>query len=221
MSIKRFALALVFVPLLASCVNPIYSAAERAETAENLRKARDPATYLAMDCEYFLAVQKASEQYSDMPDDAVYLVIQQVARQRDCSASSVSAQSAAIASSTAVTPLAAPATAVTPPAASASATVQKATLGLHVTPVTPTVVKQFGLPSVRGVLVLGPVPGSGAEKAGMLAGDIVLEIASTPVNSPSELAAVTSRIQPGFTALLKVWRYRAAIDVLVEVGDNR
>ncbi|WP_212799637.1 PDZ domain-containing protein [Pseudomonas sp. St316] len=93
-------------------------------------------------------------------------------------------------------------------------------MGLHITSVTPTVARQFGLAAVSGVLVLGPVPGSGAEKAGMLAGDIVLQIAGTSVNSPAELTAVASRIRPGFTAPLKVWRYRAPIDVLVEIGDS-
>ncbi|MGG5872243.1 S1C family serine protease [Pseudomonas peli] len=210
MSITHFALALAFVPLLTACVNPMYSAAERAETAEYLRKVRDPATYYAMDCETFLATKRGYDQYPSMAADPVNLVIQQVARERDCSASSVPAPSVAIAPPTAVTPLAAP----------APVTAQTGTLGLHVTAVTPTVVQQFGLPTVSGVLVLGPVPGSGAEKAGMLAGDIILEIAGTQVNSPSELTAITSRIRPGFTAPLKVWRYRAAIDVLVEVGDS-
>ncbi len=210
MSTKCLATTLVLSPLLASCVNPMYSAAERAETAEYLRKVRDPATYYAMDCETFLATKRGWEKYPNMATDPVNLVIQQVATQRDCSADSVPAPSAATVQPT--------------PVASAAMPVpvsnQSGVLGLHITPVTPTVARQFGLAAVSGVLVLGPVPGSGAEKAGMLAGDIVLQIAGTSVNSPAELTAVASRIRPGFTAPLKVWRYRAAIDVLVEIGDS-
>ena len=97
---------------------------------------------------------------------------------------------------------------------------QAGTLGVNLSDVTPTVAKQSGMPAVSGVLVLGSVPGSGAEKAGLLAGDIVLQIAGTRVNSPAELNAVTSRIRPGFTAQLKVWRNRANIDVLVEISDS-
>ncbi|QKS85403.1 S1C family serine protease [Pseudomonas bijieensis] len=200
----------MLLPLLASCVNPMYSAAERAETAEYLRKVRDPATYYAMDCETFLATKRGWEQHPNMAADPVNLVIQQVATQRDCSAGSVPAPSAVAVAPTPVTSAAMP----------VPMSNQSGVLGLHITPVTPTVARQFGLAAVSGVLVLGPVPGSGAEKAGMLAGDIVLQIAGTSVNSPAELTAVASRIRPGFTAPLKVWRYRAPIDVLVEIGDS-
>lgn len=210
MSTKCLAGTLVLLPLLASCVNPMYSAAERAETAEYLRKVRDPATYYAMDCETFLATKRGWEQHPNMAADPVNLVIQQVATQRDCSAGSVPAPSAVAVAPTPVTSAAMP----------VPVSDQSGVLGLHITPVTPTVARQFGLAAVSGVLVLGPVPGSGAEKAGMLAGDIVLQIAGTSVNSPAELTAVASRIRPGFTAPLKVWRYRAPIDVLVEIGDS-
>jgi len=210
MSTKRFALTLALFPLLASCVNPMYSAAERAETAEYLRKSKDPATYFAMDCETFLATKRGWEQYPSMANDPTNLVIQQVAKQRDCTVSSAPASVATTISPTAVASVATPA-----PVAN-----QTGSLGLHVTAVTTTVAKQFGLPTVSGVLVLGPKPGTGGEKAGMLAGDIILQIAGTPVNSPAELVAVTSRIRPGFTAPLKVWRYRANIDVLIEISGS-
>jgi hypothetical protein len=210
MPTKRSALTLALLPLLASCVNPMYSAAERAETAEYLRKSKDPATYFAMDCETFLATKRGWEQYPSMANDPTNLVIQQVARQRDCTVTSAPASVAA--------PISPPV--VVPEATPAPVSNQTGSLGLHVTGVTATVAKQFGLPTVSGVLVLGPKPGTGGEKATMLAGDIILQIAGTPVNSPAELVAVTSRIRPGFTAPLKVWRYRANIDVLVEISSS-
>lgn len=210
MSTKCLAVMLALCPVLASCVNPLYSAAERAETAQYLRKAKDPATYYAMDCETFLATKRGYEQYPNMAADPVTLVIQQVATQRNCSAANAPAPSAAMA----------PSMPVAPSATSAPVPDHSGALGLHLTRVTPTVARQFGLAAVSGVLVLGPVPGSGAEKAGMLAGDIVLQIAGTTVNNLAELTAVARRIQAGFTVQLKVWRYRAPIDVLVEMGDS-
>ncbi|SDG35377.1 S1C family serine protease [Pseudomonas thivervalensis] len=208
MSTKCLAAILVLSPLLASCVNPMYSAAERAETAEYLRKVKDPATYYAMDCETFLATKQGWEKHPSMAGDPVNLVIQQVARQRDCSVGSAAAPAAAAVSPGAST------------AMPASVPNQSGALGLHITSVTPSVAQQFGLATVSGVLVVRPVPGSGAEKAGMLTGDIVLQIAGTPVNSPAELTAVASRIRPGFAAPLKVWRNRAPIDALVEIGES-
>ncbi|WP_458131669.1 S1C family serine protease [Pseudomonas sp. R3-41] len=210
MSTKCLAALLVLSPLLASCVNPMYSSAERAETAEYLRKVKDPATYYAMDCETFLATKQGWEKHPSMAGDPVNLVIQQVARQRDCSAGSAPAPVAAAVSPT-------PGMSAAMPASEPN---QSGGLGLHITSVTPAVAQQFGLAATSGVLVVRPVPGTGAEKAGMLAGDIVLQIAGTPVNSPAELTAVASRIRPGFAAPLKVWRNRAPIDALVEIGDS-
>jgi hypothetical protein len=217
MSTKRFAVTLALVPLLASCVNPMYSAEDRAQTAEYLRKVRDPATYYAMDCETFLATKKAYDQYPSSATIPIIQVIAQVAAQRDCTPGSSPAPSAAIASHSTVAPKVAPAPV---PLAAAPMATETGRLGVHVTAVTSTVVKQFGLPAISGVLVLGPVPGSGAEKAGMLAGDIILEVAGTTVNTPAELMAVVSRIRPGFTAPLRIWRYRATLDVLVEISGS-
>jgi len=91
-------------------------------------------------------------------------------------------------------------------------------LGVYASPVTPTVVESFGLPGTNGVLVLGPVPGSNAERDGILAGDIILSIDGKPVNTPSELTAISNQMLPGSKVPLRVWRYRAAIDVSVEIS---
>ena len=218
MSIKLVTLMFATAPLLVGCINPLYSSEERAETSEYLRKAHDPATYQAMDCETLLANQSAYHSGpGNIASERIRQVIDQVVAQRDCSVSAATNPSVAASSP--------PATQVGPakaPAAKAvtSAPVSFGYLGAHISPVTPAVVKSFGLPSSMGVLVFGPEPGIDAEKLGLLPGDIILEVAGTPVNNPPELTAIISRMSPGFIVPLKVWRYKAAIDVRLEVSDS-
>jgi hypothetical protein len=136
--------------------------------------------------------------------------------------SSVTPSSVVVPSSVAapITPaLVSPSLGTVPPTLKSPATpTAPGQLGVYASPVTPTVVKSFGLPGTNGVLVLGPVPGSNAERDGMLAGDIILSIDGKPVNTPAELTAISSRMQPGSQVPLRVWRYRAAIDMSVEIS---
>jgi serine protease Do len=93
-------------------------------------------------------------------------------------------------------------------------------LGAHIGSVTPAVVKSFGLPSEKGGLVFGPEASADTEKMGLLAGDVILEIAGAAVNSPSEVTAIIGRMTPGGSALIKVWRHRAVTDVRVVVSED-
>ena len=59
---------------------------------------------------------------------------------------------------------------------------------------------------VQGVVVGGARPGSPAERAGVLAGDVVESLGGRPVQSVSELAQVVSTLPAGRVAELKVKR---------------
>lgn len=56
----------------------------------------------------------------------------------------------------------------------------------------------------KGVLVAAVEPGSPADKAGIVRGDIILEAAGQPVNDPGELKTVVDSRKPGDTVALKV-----------------
>lgn len=219
MSIKLVTLMVAATPLLVSCIFLPMSAEEKAGYAEYHRKTESPATYEAMDCETLLITQKSFDQYPSPSTEKIRQAIHQVVAQRDCSGSAATNPSVAASS---------PSATLNPrpvPAATVLATVPKpisvGRLGAHISPVTPAVVKNFGLPSEKGVLVFGPEAGVDSEKMGLLPGDIILEIAGTPVNNPAEVTAIISRMTPGDNASIKVWRYRAVTEVRIEVSDSQ
>ena len=224
MSIKLVILMVAVTPLLVSCIFLPMSAEEKAKYAEYHRKTESPATYEAMDCNSLLITQTSYEQYPTPRTEKIRQVISRVVTQRGCTGT--------VATNAGVATSAPPATHIVPsssPSPISSATVPAPAakpvsvgrLGAHISPVTPAVVKNFGLPSEKGVLVFGPEAGVDSEKMGLLPGDIILEIAGTPVNSPPEVTAIIGRMTPGDNASLKVWRYRAVTDVRIEVSDNQ
>ena len=217
MSLRLVSLMAVASPLLVGCIFMPMGAEEKAKYAEFHRATESPATYESMDCNTLLITRDSYDQYPTPRTERIRQVIHQVVAQRDCSRSSAAQPS--VAASPVPTAPAAPAPT---PAKNIAAPMPVAAghLGAHLGSVTPAVVKSFGLPSEKGVLVFGPEPGADTTKMGLLAGDIILEIAGATVNSPSEVAAIIGRMTPGDSALIKVWRYRAVTDVRVVVSDG-
>lgn len=273
-----FALA----PLLASCVNPLYSAADRAETAEYLRKVRDPATYHAMDCETLLATQRGYDQYPSETTDPIVQVIHQVVAQRGCSAAGASTQGTARvvpdASHTgAGLPVADTATATNtkPSTTSAELTARQTAaayrgrscdylhaalieadrflsqsapelvnlglkmkssvtqvlqeqscppaswvggrMGASIATVDPVKAPRLNIPAT-GVWVEGTVPGSSAQRAGLVRGDVIVAINDNPVADVPELLAIVLKAPIRSVAKVKIWRQQAFADVQVEIA---
>lgn len=215
MSLRLVSLMAVASPLLAGCIFLPMGAEEKAKYAEYHRTTESPATYETMDCNTLLITRDSYDQYPTPRTERIRQVIHQVVAQRDCSRSSTPQPS--VAANPVPSASAAPAPIL---ANSIAAPVTAGHLGAHLGMVTPAVVKSFGLPAEKGVLVFGPEPGADTAKMGLLAGDIILEIAGAAVNNPSEVTAIIGRMTPGESALIKVWRYRAATDVRVVVSDE-
>jgi serine protease DegQ len=68
-------------------------------------------------------------------------------------------------------------------------TVRHAFLGITPAPLTPALAQQFGLTRSEGVLVLEAVPGSGAARAGVQPGDLIVAIERRPVRTVEDLYA--------------------------------
>ncbi|AXA52919.1 PDZ domain-containing protein [Pseudomonas thivervalensis] len=217
MSFRLVSLMATASPLLVGCIFLPMGAEEKAKYAEYHRTTESPATYEAMDCNTLLITRDSYDQYPTPRTERIRQVIHQVVAQRDCSRHSATQPS--VVASPVPSTTAAPAPI---PAQSNAAPMPVAAghLGAHLGAVTPAVVKSFGLPSAKGVLVFGPEPGADATKMGLLAGDIILEIAGAAVNNPSEVTAIIGRMTPGDSASMKVWRYRAVNDVRVVVSGG-
>ena len=87
--------------------------------------------------------------------------------------------------------------------------VSRGWLGVSVQPLTSELAKSFEAKDDRGALVAGVLPDSPANKAGLKAGDIILEFDGKKVESSSDLQRSVGLTSPGRTVRVKVWRDRA------------
>jgi serine protease Do len=92
-------------------------------------------------------------------------------------------------------------------------------LGVSIQPLTPELAKSFGAKDDKGVLVSDVMPDSPAAKAGLQAGDILLEFEGKKLEGPSDLQRAVGLAAPGTTARAKVWRDRGEKALELKIGD--
>jgi S1-C subfamily serine protease len=79
-------------------------------------------------------------------------------------------------------------------------------LGVSLEEVSSAMRAALALEEGRGVMVRRVVPGSAAEEAGLAEGDVIVELEGRPVRGPRELAGTVSRVLPGESLDMTVWR---------------
>ena len=78
-------------------------------------------------------------------------------------------------------------------------------IGLEIDPLTPQLQRRLEVPAGRGgAIIAGVVPGSPAERAGFVEGDVILSVNSRAVTTPDEVARAFEA--SGVVALVNVWR---------------
>ncbi|HEY6837685.1 MAG TPA: DegQ family serine endoprotease [Geobacteraceae bacterium] len=94
-------------------------------------------------------------------------------------------------------------------------------LGVAIQPVTPDLAKSFGLKSEKGALVSEVLPDGPAEKAGLKAGDIILEFDGKPIHEAGDLPRVVAATTVGKKAVLKIVRDGKEKEVEVVVDQMK
>ena len=84
--------------------------------------------------------------------------------------------------------------------------VQRAQLGVMIQPLTPELADQFGLKAHEGVAVTDVVADMPGAKAGLKAGDVIVEYDGKKVTTPRELQSVVERSKIGAKHEVKIWR---------------
>ena len=100
----------------------------------------------------------------------------------------------------------------------ATGKVSRGWLGVSIQPLTPELAKSFGARDSKGVLVADVVPASPAAKAGVRAGDIVLQVDGKPVEDPASLSRAIALTKPGHVTKLTILRDRTEQTLPVTVG---
>ena len=102
----------------------------------------------------------------------------------------------------------------------ATGTAKHPFLGITGQTVDSTLAKAQNLPVEQGALVQGVFSGTGAAKAGMKVGDIIVAIDGQPVRSMSDVILDTRRANIGDTLRIDVYRGSSKMTLQVVVGDK-
>jgi serine protease Do len=97
--------------------------------------------------------------------------------------------------------------------------VTRARLGVRIQEVTNELAQSFGLQSATGVLVAWVEPGSPAQKAGVMGGDVILKYNNETIDSAIKLPRLVASSKPGTQATLEIWRKGARQQVTVTLGE--
>jgi serine protease Do len=93
-------------------------------------------------------------------------------------------------------------------------------LGVSIQPITLELSKQFGTKDEKGALIGDVVEGSPAEKAGIQAGDIIVEFDGKAVMDPTSLRNSVAVSSPGKAVTLKILRDGKTITVNATVAEQ-
>lgn len=108
----------------------------------------------------------------------------------------------------------------------ATGKIQTPFLGVRYRMITPELAKEQSLPIQYGALVRGNddgpgvMSGSPADKAGVMAEDIILELNGKKIESGSSLASLIGRYEAGEEVILKIRRGEKAFNLKVKLGER-
>ncbi len=98
--------------------------------------------------------------------------------------------------------------------------VPRGLLGINTQDVTEGLAKSFGRSDTNGALVSQVVPGGPAQKAGVKAGDIVLDFDGRPVTGAGQLKNFVGQTKPGSMAKLTIWRNKKTLEISVPIIER-
>ena len=114
--------------------------------------------------------------------------------------------------------------------------VRRPALGVRTIPISPELADQIGLPVDYGLLIVGVVPGSSADQAGlhagteraylgntpiMLGGDLIIAIDDEKIQDQDDLTQMMNNHRAGDTVKVTIYRSKKKMDVQVALGEAR
>ncbi len=93
-------------------------------------------------------------------------------------------------------------------------------IGVEVMSMTPTLQLQYGFSVSTGAVVMSVIPNTGASRAGVRQGDIIVSLNGMTINNTQDLTSVLSGLRPGDTAKLGIVRGTQHITLSVILGTQ-
>jgi serine protease Do len=97
--------------------------------------------------------------------------------------------------------------------------VSRGMIGVQIQNIDRAMAQSLGLPSAEGALVANITAGSGADKAGVQVGDVILSFDGHAIEQSSDLPPLVGGTKPGTRANLKVFRDGKTLVMPVTVGE--
>ena len=101
----------------------------------------------------------------------------------------------------------------------ANGKVSRSRIGVKLSEVPKEVAESFGLAKGQGAFISMVEPGLPADKAGIVAGDIVLEFNGQPVTKWTELARIVANTKPGTKSAVTLWNKGKTRTVTLVTGE--
>ena len=96
--------------------------------------------------------------------------------------------------------------------------VKRGWLGVQIQSVDKDVAESLGMSEAKGALVVKVLPDTPAEKAGLLAGDVILEVNGQPAEHAKDLSRIVANAAIGKPAQLNIWRHGSKQTLNVVLG---
>ena len=96
---------------------------------------------------------------------------------------------------------------------------QRGWLGVRIQEITPDIAKSLGLKKEEGVLISMVNPGEPAEKAGILAGDVIIKFNGESIKDVRSLQRTVAESAVASSASVTVWRNKKLVDLKVKLGE--
>lgn len=96
--------------------------------------------------------------------------------------------------------------------------VERGYLGVYIQDVGPRLARSMNLPSGSGALISNVLPGSPAQKAGLLERDFVMSVNGRDVRNANDLRNSVAAVSPGQTAELKLVRDGRVLTLKITIG---
>jgi serine protease DegQ len=96
--------------------------------------------------------------------------------------------------------------------------VQRGQLGVQIQDLTPDLAQALGIPTAGGAVVASVEPGSAAEAAGLVAGDVITRVDEQAVTSSTSLRNIIGLTRIGTEVSLHIWREGQESDVTATIA---